>query len=420
MPTPIFLQRIFWGTASLLIPFAMAAEARIDGLWDATVVVNKVEVPFRFEIAHNGSQVQGFFFEGDQKIGSTSGSFANGALKLDYDFLNTTLEATVDGNQLRGTYHSRRPNARPMEFRAHKFTPVPVAAVDPPQVAGNWDMRRTAPDKSKLDVSWKLYIRQSGSSVSGAILKTSGDSGLLTGSWKDGKLVMSHFSGDRPLVFEGTLNPDNTLTITLDHQYPYVAARTTEARAKGIPEPPDPSRFTSVKDPTERFHFSGPDLDGKIVSDADARFQGKVVVLTVGGSWCPNCHDEAPFLVELYKQYHAKGLEIVGLNFEQDADLTEARPRVTSFIKRYGIQFPMLVPGTPDDAAAKLSQLVNFGVYPTTITLGRDGRVRSVHAGFASLATGDEHVRLTREERALIEQLLAEKAPQSQKATGGF
>ncbi len=329
MPTPIFLQRIFWGTASLLIPFAMAAEARIDGLWDATVVVNKVEVPFRFEIAHNGSQVQGFFFEGDQKIGSTSGSFANGALKLDYDFLNTTLEATLDGDQLRGTYLNRRPNARPMEFRAHKFTPVPVAAVDPPQVAGNWDMRRTAPDKSKLDVSWKLYIRQSGSSVSGAILKTSGDSGLLTGSWKDGKLVMSHFSGDRPLVFEGTLNPDNTLTITLDHQYPYVAARTTEARAKGIPEPPGPVAFHKrKKDPTERFHFSGPELDGKIVSDADARFQGKVVVLTVGGSWCPNCHDEAPFLVELYKQYHAKGLrDRGGLNFEQDADLTEARPR---------------------------------------------------------------------------------------------
>jgi hypothetical protein len=52
---------------------------------------------------------------------------------------------------------------------------------------------------------------------------------------------------------------------------------------------------------------------------------------------------------------------------------------------------------------------VNFGVYPTTIFIGRDGRVRSVHAGFASAATGAEHVRLLREERELVTRLLAEK-----------
>ncbi len=98
----------------------------------------------------------------------------------------------------------------------------------------------------------------------------------------------------------------------------------------------------------------------------------------------------------------------MGLSFELDPDLARARPRVLAFIKRYGVEFPMLVPGTPDDVASKLPQLVNFGVYPTTIFLGRDGRVRSVHAGFASAATGEEHERLEREERTLVEQLLTE------------
>jgi hypothetical protein len=96
-------------------------------------------------------------------------------------------------------------------------------------------------------------------------------------------------------------------------------------------------------------------------------------------------------------------------NFEMDADLAAARPRVESFIRRYGIQFPMLVPGTPDEAAGKMPQLVNFAVYPTTIFLVRDGRVRSVHAGFASVATGEEHIRRAREERELVEHLLGEK-----------
>jgi thiol-disulfide isomerase/thioredoxin len=189
----------------------------------------------------------------------------------------------------------------------------------------------------------------------------------------------------------------------------------------GIPEPPDLSRFTSVKDPAERFHFSGPDLDGKMVSDADATFQGRVVVLAIGGSWCPNCHDEAPFLVELYKEFHSIGLEVVGLFFENDANLAVARPRVLSFIRRYGIEFPILVPGTnrDNDAAEKLPQLVNFAVYPTTIVLGRDGRVRRVHAGFASAATGEEHLQLEREERELIERLLKEPTGNPRTASSG-
>ena len=407
--------------AFLLASQPVTSASGLAGLWDAVVVANNVEVPFRFEILQNGPQVEGFFFEGDRKVGSTSGSFENGNLTLEYDFLNTILDATLDGDDLRGTYRNKRANARPQEFRARKFARVPPVPAATPRVEGNWAMYRTAQDKSKLDVSWRLYLRESGPEVSGAILKTSGDTGMLVGHWKDGRLVMSHFAGERPLLFEAQPNPDGTLTVTLDRQSTYLAARTTEARAKGIPEPPDLSRFTSVTDPTERFHFSGPDLDGKVVSDADAAFQGRVVVLAIGGSWCPNCHDEAPFLVELYKEFHTKGLEIVGLFFENDANLAVARPRVLSFIRRHAVEFPILVPGTnrDDDGAKKLPQLVNFAVYPTTVILGRDGRVSRVHAGFASAATGDEHLQLKRELRDLIERLLKEPAA-PRTASSGF
>jgi thiol-disulfide isomerase/thioredoxin len=400
-------------TLAFLAAGCSRAPARtLAGLWDAVIVANNAEVPFRFEIAQNEGHVQGFFFEGDRKVGSTSGSLEDGTLRLEYDFLNTTLEATLEGDELRGTYRNKRAGARPQVFRAQRFVPVPVTETDVPQVEGNWAMYRTADDGSKLDVSWRLYLRQSGPEVSGAILRTSGDTGTLVGHWNDGRLVMSHFAGERPLLFEAQPNADGTLSVTLDRKSTYRAARTSEARAKGIPEPPDLSRFTSVTDPTERFHFFGPDLDGKMVRDTDAIFQGRVVVLTIGGTWCPNCHDEVPFLAELYKEFHARGLEIVGLFFENDATPAVARPRVLAFIRRHAVEFPILVPGTNQESevAQKLPQLVNFAVYPTTIVLGRDGRVRRVHAGFASAATGEEHVRQKREMRDLIERLLAEPA----------
>ena len=71
----------------------------MSGLWDAVIVANNAEVPFRFEIAQNERHVEGFFFEGDRKVGSTSGSFEDGTLRLDWDFLNTTLEATLEGDR---------------------------------------------------------------------------------------------------------------------------------------------------------------------------------------------------------------------------------------------------------------------------------------------------------------------------------
>jgi thiol-disulfide isomerase/thioredoxin len=390
---------------------APRAASGIDGLWEATVVANGVDIPFRFEIATKGTEAQGFFFEGDQKVGSTSGRFTDGVLALDYDFLNTTMSLTLDGDQLKGTYINKRANAKPQDVRAHRFTPVLVGADNPPALAGNWEMRRKAEEAtaSRDTRTWHLMLRQSGADVSGAILRIDGDTGTLAGHWQDGKLVLSHFAGERPNLLEATVNPDGTLAVRLNRTANYLAARSTEARALGIPEPPDPSRYTNVKDPTTPFQFSFPDVTGKIVSDTDAMFRGKVVILAIGGSWCPNCHDEAPFLSELYTTYHAKGLEIAGLMFENDPDPAGYRPRVQSFIKRYNVQYPLLIPGTTQMINEKLPQLVNFGAYPTSIFLGRDGKVRSVHAGFASPATGEEHVRLKQELRELTERLLAER-----------
>jgi thiol-disulfide isomerase/thioredoxin len=321
----------------------------------------------------------------------------------------------LSGDSLTGTYRSKRANARPQEVRMRRFAPIDAGVEDVPQLAGTWEMRRNADEANapRDTRTWQVFLRQSGAEFSGSILRVDGDTGALVGHWQKGKLVLSHFAGERPTLFEATPNKDGTLSVTLNGNAHYLVVRSSEARAKGIPEPPDPSRYTNVKNPTEPFRFSFPSVDGKMMANTDAQFQGKVVILSIGGSWCPNCHDEAPFLGELYRDYHARGLEIVGLMFENDADPAVARPRVQSFIKRHTIKYPMLIAGTTQNIAEKLPEIVNFGAYPTAIYLGRDGRVRSVHAGFASPATGEEHVRLKKELRALVEQLLAEPARSS-------
>jgi peroxiredoxin len=184
-----------------------------------------------------------------------------------------------------------------------------------------------------------------------------------------------------------------------------IARRPEDARAKGLPKPTDPTRHTSVKNPKEPFAFSCPDLDGKVVSNTDPRFEGKVVLINITGSWCPNCHDEAPFLAALYKQLRARGLEIVALSFEE-ADQLKNPSRLRAFVRKYGIEYAMLLCGEPGEANEKLPQAVNWNSWPTTFFVDRQGIVQGVHAGFPSSASEELYLQTKEEFSAKVEQLL--------------
>ena len=189
-----------------------------------------------------------------------------------------------------------------------------------------------------------------------------------------------------------------------------IAVKDAEAKLKGVAEPTDPSRHSSVKDPTEPFKFAFPDITGKIVTNKDERFRNKVVIVGIGGSWCPNCHDEAPFLSELYAKYHDKGLEIVEFSFEEEAQKAKGFPRLLAFNKRYGVNYTVLLAGDQADVQEKVPQIHNLNSFPTTIFIGRDGLVRSVHAGFAGAVSGVFHNSAKEEITANVERLLAESA----------
>jgi thiol-disulfide isomerase/thioredoxin len=130
----------------------------------------------------------------------------------------------------------------------------------------------------------------------------------------------------------------------------------------------------------------------------------------VGGSWCPNCHDEASFLVSLYKEFPSKGLEIVNLDFEQgDPDTDTAR--LKAFIAHYGIPYPVLTAGNTDQLEERIPQGVNLNCWPTSFFVGRDGLVKETHAGFAGPGNTAGHAALEHDITALVEKLLAEPVP---------
>jgi peroxiredoxin len=393
------------------VAFAQPGTGTIAGRWDATIQINGVATPFPLEISGSGANLTASLFNGNDRYPSTQGRFENGKLILAWDYYAATLEATLKDGVLEGQYAGTRRMKGPFAIRATRAaaaTPA-VASVLVPPIDGLWEI----PNKSgKGEAAWRFVVqqgsRQPGANVAATILRVDGDTGTISGTFRNGKFVLSHFDGARAHLLEITAAGDGTLDILQDGKTKLTAYRPAAARAKGLPEPTDPNLHTSMKDATEPFRFSFPDLNGRIVSNADARFRAKVLVVEITGSWCPNCHDEAPYLAEMYRKFGRQGLEIVSLSFEETEQLTDPT-RLRAFVKKYGLEFPVLLCGDPDEANAKLSQLVNWNTWPATLFIDRKGLVRGIHSGFPSAGSGELFQQAKEEFNVQVGRLLAEK-----------
>jgi thiol-disulfide isomerase/thioredoxin len=414
---------------------AIAAD-KLDGRWDAQLVRGDNVIPFRLDISGSGPTLKGTLYDGFRPYeDTTSASFKNGELVLNIEHYLTTIKAKVDGEKLVGTVVAQnRENRADYGFVATRHVDAPATAANAPAIAGSWEVPLDAPS-SKGEKAFRFIVDQKGAEVAASILRVDGDTGAFSGSFKDGKWVLSHFDGSRPGVIVVTPGQDGTLEILqrVDRPQPtaeaqgatpkaysesapdgryasrFIAYRTEVARAKGLPEPENYATHTTARDPKEKFTFNFKDVHGKPVSSEDPQFKGKVVLAIVTGTWCPNCHDEAQYLVELDKKYRDKGLAIVALDFEE-AEQQGSLNRVHAFVKQYGVKYPYLIAGAPAEMWEKVPQLVNLNTWPATVFVARDGTVRAVHSGFASPASGQFHAQLKKEFTERIEKLLAEKA----------
>lgn len=89
--------------------------------------------------------------------------------------------------------------------------------------------------------------------------------------------------------------------------------------------------------PGQKFtDFSASTPDGKSVKLSDYVGKGKYVLVDFWASWCPPCRKAMPELVELYKQYGKKGLEIVGVSLDDD------KAKWTAAIKEMKMTWPQI------------------------------------------------------------------------------
>jgi thiol-disulfide isomerase/thioredoxin len=374
------------------------------GAWKAALDLAGGALPFAIHIESAGPGLRGRLCNGDHCQPFSGVRIEGDSLVLEMADYAAILKASLQGDSLKGYYHnvgSRGPRTIP--FRAERGR-LPVSRATK-RLLGRWD----ATYFQDLGTSPRVFEFWNGrEGFQGRVLTSTSDYGPYAGPVAGDSFAIGLFDGSFVYLLTGKLVGDTlrgTFHAGLRTQTPWLAVRST-----GTSHLPSPTEVSSA-DTTEPLRFAFPDLNGRVLRNDDPLLRGKVVLLDILGSWCPTCHDATPELLRLHRRYHSRGLEIVGLAFEATGDPTLDARQLRRYRDKFKIPFPLLLAGINDEEsmAAALPQLRDVTAFPTAVFLGRDGRVRLIHAGFHGPAAGSEHERMVREFERQIEKLLEEK-----------
>jgi thiol-disulfide isomerase/thioredoxin len=391
---------------ALLMQGAVAAAVAGSpaGPWRAVLDLAGGALPFRFQIDRVGYSWRGKLCNADRCEPFSSVQMKGDSLRLEIADYAAIISGALRHDSLVGYYHnvgSKGPRTIPFRAARGRWP----STRGPKSLLGSWDAT-FAQDQGTSPRVFKF--RNGPSGFEGTMVSSSSDYGPFSGVAAADSFSLGYFDGSFVYLLTGRLEGHTLHGIFhagLRTQIPWTAVRST-----GTPHLKSPTEITAA-DTTQPLRFAFPDLEGRLVRNDDPRLKGKVVLLEVFGTWCPTCHEATPELLRLHRRYHAQGLEVVGLAFEATGDTAVDAPQVRRYRDKFSLPFPLLLAGINDteSLAAALPQLRGLTAFPTTVFLGRDGRVRRVHAGFHGLAAGSQHARRVKEFEREIEKLLSEK-----------
>jgi thiol-disulfide isomerase/thioredoxin len=381
-----------------------------EGIWRGVFAENGREIPFNFSIHYLGSKPVLTYRNAEEHFVSDSVVISGDSLIFPVEVYDAQLVVYPNHNKLTGFWVRNSDPGRKLRFEAHpdeayRFWIADQLSTSEYVPSGNWEVKLVNADGSE---SAGVAVFQTESDrVTGTILTSTGDYRFLEGQLSDKYLRLSSFSGGAASLLDLQFESADSLVGTFGGIFNarrFHAKRTDEASL------PDAYSLTYLKDGYERLDFAFPNLDGDLVSLTDEKYQDKVKIVTLMGTWCPNCMDEAAFLGPWYEQNKDRGLEVIALSFEQKDDLEYARSRFQKFSKRFGVGYDVLFAGKADKktASEKLSALNAVFSFPTTIFIDKLGKVRKIHTGFTGPATGVHFDQFKEEFNSIVDLLVSE------------
>ncbi|CAK7035839.1 MAG: Thiol-disulfide oxidoreductase ResA [Petrimonas sp.] len=381
-----------------------------EGVWRGELAVQDKWTPFIFEVKTMGNDsVAVVLRNGDERVELSNVTFSNDSVTIPIEAYDAFIRAKLNGKNLEGRFLKNYiENDQGVPFRAEFNQTDRFPVVSNPseiRIDGKWDIHFV---DEKSDTTRNVGVfKTDNNTVTGSVLTNAGDLRFLEGNYTDTGVQLSAFSGLSPYLIEISFRDNDNF----DGQFyttrgitKLIGVRNDQASLA------DPYTLTNMKPGYESLHFSLPNLDGELVSVDDNRYKDKVVIVSILGSWCPNCLDEMEYLSPWYKENKNRGVEIIGLAFERKDDLNYAKSTLSRLINKYNVDYEILFAGQLGDATVQkvLPEIDKLSSYPTTFFIDKKGKVRKIHTGFTGPATGLFYEEFKKDFNSLIDSLLLE------------
>ena len=382
------------------------------GTWRGEVIAQGNKIPFNFEVIKNKDNYKINLINGDEVLPIDEVEIRNDSLFFNMHIFDVSVKAKIENNTLTGLYNKIYADNYILPFKAvyGKKNRLDYRNSDS-AFDGTWET--TFLSKEGKEIPAIGIFKTENNKLKGTFLTKTGDYRFLDGYATKDSMHLYTFDGDHIYKFMGVKQNDSI--IKGEFWSGKTGYRTFVSKKNPKAKLPDPNQLTFLKEAYDKISFSFQGLDGKPITLSDKKYKNKVVLLQIFGTWCPNCMDETKFLSNWYDQNKDKGVEIIGLAYENKkngkADFQYAKARVEKMKSKYHVAYDFAIAGTSSTKSASeslpmLSKVISF---PTTIFIDKKGNVRRIHTGFSGPATGKYYQEFIEEFNTFMNKLLEEE-----------
>ncbi|MEO8721109.1 MAG: TlpA disulfide reductase family protein [Ginsengibacter sp.] len=386
-----------------------------NGFWRATIErPDGQKIVFNFQSKDSAGKKIIYVINGAEHLLVDSIETRDDSVFIQMPFFESGFRAKItDEGNLEGVWvkkYGKRIQILPFAATRNTKERFEISTKPVADISGRWVSEfRSA--KGKMDTIVAEFI-QNGSHLAGTFLDPTGDFRYLDGVVNGDSLKLSTFDGGNAYLFIAKIDDDKNIS---GGKF-YSGAKSIEdwsAVKKEYTEVSDGFDETKINLNAGKLNFSFPNSeDGNQVSINSDKYKGKVIVIQIMGSWCPNCMDETKFLSDFYTNNRQRGFEVIGLAYERTTDFKESQKELLPFKKRFQVQYPILITGVtvsdPLRTKKTLPQLESINAFPTTIYVDKKGNIRKVERGFSGPATGNHYTEFKNQFNNLINKMLEE------------
>ncbi|MEM7298106.1 MAG: hypothetical protein AAF391_07550, partial [Bacteroidota bacterium] len=312
------------------------------GKWQGNIHYETQKVPFTFEVSYpNGEIPQVTFINGEERRVAESVKQEGDTLIIDLAPFDVAIKTVYGAMTMEGFYEKYYRDSKYPFSASFGMPRMMKKSIRPsPPVEERWDMTFD-PESSSASKGVGVF-KQVGEKITGTVLTMVSDYRYFEGIMDGDSIKLSSFDGAHAFMILGKkVGNEWSGEMIYDNSYsePWVASPNSEASID------DPFEIVELEAGVHKPYF---DLlaagNGKGTLDP-SKYEDKVLIIQLFGTWCPNSHDQTQYLVDWHSQNSEKDVAILASSFEANYSQEYGLRRIEEYKEVNDIKYDVVLGG---------------------------------------------------------------------------